>query len=146
MSVQSNKNLIHRLVDALNSGDLDAVDGIFAPGYVQHDPSGLLHEVGIEEYKKTFSAIRGAFPDVEWTIKELLEDGDRVIGRFTFQGTHEGLFFNIRPTGRKITYPIMAVYRIEEGRIAEDWHIFHALGLWQSLIPEIKELIDDARG
>ena len=75
-----------------------------------------------------------------------MEDGDKVIGRFTFRGTHEGPFFNLPPTGQKVTYPIIAVYRIAEGRIAEDWHIFHALGLWQSLIPEIKELIDEARG
>ena len=146
MSVRSNKILIHRLAEALNAGNLDAVDEIFAPEYVRHDPSGLLHEVGIEEYKQAFSSILSAFPDARWTVEEILEDGDRLIGRYTFRGTHEGPFFKIRPTGKKVTYPIIGIYRIENNRIAEDWHIFHALGLWQTLIPEIKDLIDEAQG
>jgi predicted ester cyclase len=146
MSVKNNKILLQRLTEALNSRDLDAVDEIFTPDYVRHDPSGLLHEAGIEEYKRAFSAILAAFPDAKWAVEEILENGDRIIGRFSFQGTHDGPFFNIGPTGKKVTYPIIGIYRIEEGRIAEDWHIFHALGLWQTLIPEIKNLIDEARG
>ena len=41
--------------------------------------------------------------------------------------------------------PIIGIYRIANGRIAEDWHIFHSLGLWQQLIPEIGELLAEAR-
>jgi predicted ester cyclase len=79
-------------------------------------------------------------------LKDLLADGDKVIGRWTFNGTHKGRFFNIPPSGKKVTYPIIAIYRIADGKIAEDWHIFHSLGLWQQLIPEIKELLKKARG
>jgi predicted ester cyclase len=48
----------------------------------------------------------------------LLADGDRVIGRWTFHGTQAGPFFNIAPTGREVTYPILAIYRIENQMIA----------------------------
>jgi steroid delta-isomerase-like uncharacterized protein len=145
MSSQGNKNLLRQLGQALNDGDLDAVEGIFAPDYVRHDPTGLLHEVGVREYKQAFSAFRRAFPDAHWTLEEALEDGDRVVGRWTFHGTHDGPFFNLAPTGRKVTYPIIGIYRVENGRIAEDWHVYHALGLWQTLIPEVAELIADAQ-
>jgi predicted ester cyclase len=145
MSSPGNKDLLRRLARALNEGDLDAVDGIFTADYVRHDPRGLLHEVGVEEYKQAFRAVRRAFPDAHWTIEEVLEDGDRLIGRSTFHGTNTGPFCTLVPTGRKVTYPIIAIYRVENGRIAEDWHIFHALGLWQALIPEIAELIANAR-
>ena len=50
----------------------------------------------------------------------------------------------IAPTGKEVTYSILAIYRIENGRIAEDWHIFYSIALWQTLIPEIKTLIEEA--
>jgi predicted ester cyclase len=56
---------------------------------------------------------------------------EKVIERWTFQGTQTGPFFNIPPSGSKVTYPIITIYRIEDGRIAEDWHVFHAL-VWYS--------------
>ncbi len=145
MSPDGKKAIIRRLVELLNEGKLDALDQIFAPDYVRHDPSDLLHEVGVAEYKAAFAAIRRAFPDAHWTIEDLLEDGDKVVARASFRGTHHGPFFNIAPSGEVVTYPIMGIYRIEKGRIAEDWHIFHALGMWQKLIPEIAGLIAGAQ-
>jgi len=61
-------------------------------------------------------------------------------------GTNKGRFYNIPPSGKKKTYPIIAIYCIADGKIAEDWHIFHSLGLWKQLIPEIDELLKKARG
>jgi steroid delta-isomerase-like uncharacterized protein len=145
MSGQSNKEVLIRLADALNTRNLDSVDDVFAPDYVRHDPSDLLREAGVKEYKQAFGTILTAFPDAHWTTEELLEDGDRIIGRWTFTGTQTGPFFNLPPSGKKVTYPIIAIYRIENGRIAEDWHVFHALGLWQTLIPEIGDLLDKVR-
>lgn len=144
MSSDGNKALVRRLAKAINSGNLEAVDEILAPDYVRHDPTALLREAGVEEYKKAFRTVRKAFPDAEWTIEELLEDGDRVVGRWTFRGTHTGAFGNVPPSGRDVSYPIIGIYRIEDGRIAEDWHIYHALGLWEALIPEIGNLIEKA--
>jgi steroid delta-isomerase-like uncharacterized protein len=130
----------------LNTGNLDAVDEILAPNYVRHDPNPLLEEAGPEKYKQAFTRLRHAFPDAHWTLEDVLVDGDKVTGRWTFHGTHEGPFFEIPPSGKRVTYPIIGIYRIEDGKIAEDWHIFHALGLWQQLIPEIGDLIKNAQG
>jgi steroid delta-isomerase-like uncharacterized protein len=145
MSAEENKAVIRRLGEVLNAGNLDAVDDILAPDYVRHDPSPLLKEAGPEEYKEAFARLRRAFPDARWTLEDMLADGDKVIGRWRFRGTHEGPFFNIPPSGKQVTHPIIAIYRIADGRIAEDWHIFHALGLWQRLIPGISDLLAEAR-
>jgi predicted ester cyclase len=102
---------------------------VLAPAYVRHDPNPLLKDIGREEYKQAFRRLRSAFPDATWTIEELLCDDDRVIGRWTFQGTHNGPCFKIPPTGREVTYPILAIYRIENDMVAEDWHIFHSIAL-----------------
>lgn len=144
MNSEENKAVVRRLAQTINSGDLQELDNVLAPDYVRHDPNPLLENVGREEYKAAFSRLRAAFPDAQWTTEELLSDGDRVIGRWTFRGTHDGPFFNIPPSGKEVTYPILAIYRIEDGMIAEDWHIFHSIGLWQTLIPEIAELIKQA--
>lgn len=144
MNSEENKAVVRRLAQAVNSGELQELDNVLAPDYVRHDPNPLLENVGREEYKEAFSRLRAAFPDAQWTIEELLSDGDRVIGRWTFRGTQDGPFFNLPPSGREVTYPILAIYRIEDGMIAEDWHIFHSIGLWQTLIPEIAELIQQA--
>jgi steroid delta-isomerase-like uncharacterized protein len=142
MHAVENKEVVRRLAKAINSGDFDASDDILAADYIRHDPNPLMKDVGCEEYKAAFRKLRRAFPDGKWTQEELLGDGDRVIGRWFFKGTHTGPFFNISPSGKVVSYPILAIYRIENGKIAEDWHIFHSIGLWQTLIPEISELIE----
>lgn len=144
MNSEENKEVVRRLGRAVNSGNLEDIDNVLAPEYVRHDPNPLLEDVGREEYKAAFSKLRTAFPNAKWTLEELLSDGDRVIARWTFRGTQDGPFFNIPPSGKEVTYPILAIYRIEEGMIAEDWHVFHSIGLWQTLIPEIAELIEEA--
>ncbi len=144
MQPDDNKAVIHRLARAINSGDFDDLDNVRAPNYVRHDPNPLMKDIGREEYKQAFRKLRNAFPDAQWTLDDLLSDGKNVIGRWTFRGTQQGAFFNIPPSGKVVTYPILAIYRIEDGLIAEDWHIFHAIGLWQTLIPEIEELIKSA--
>ena len=63
--------------------------------------------------------------------------GQEAVARWTFRGTHDGYFLKLPPSGKVVTYPILAIYRIQDGMIAEDWHIFHALALWQTLIPDI---------
>lgn len=144
MSTKENKAVVLRLAQVLNAGDLDQLDEILAPDYIRHDPNPLLKDVDREEYKEAFTKLREAFPDAKWTAEEILADGDKVILRGSFHGTHKGQFFNIPPSGKEVTYPILAIYRIENGMIVEDWHIFHSIGLWEQLIPEVRALIEQA--
>lgn len=144
MSTEKYKEIVLRLAQVLNAGHLDRLNNILAPNYVRHDPNPLMKDAGREEYREAFTRLLEAFPDAKWTPEEILADGDRVIGRWIFRGTHTGPFFNIPPSGKEVTYPILAIYRIEDGMIAEDWHIFHSIGLWEQLIPKIKSLIEQA--
>ena len=144
MTAYDNKSVILRLALAINAGNFDALDSILASDYVRHDPNPLMADAGREKYKAAFRALRSAFSDAHWTIEDLLTDGDKVVARWNFSGTHDGNFFNLVPTGKVVSYPILAIYRIADGMIAEDWHIFHALALWQTLIPEIGRLISEA--
>jgi steroid delta-isomerase-like uncharacterized protein len=144
MTANDNKSVILRLAQAINAGDFDALDSILALDYIRHDPNPLMADAGRDKYKAAFRALRAGFPDAQWTIEDLLTDGDKVVARWIFRGTHDGKFFNLMPTGKVVSYPILAIYRVEDGMIAEDWHIFHSLALWQTLIPEISRLVSEA--
>lgn len=129
MSTEDNKAIVRRLADAVNLGTLDAVDEVFATDYVRQNPSELLREAGVQEYKQASGGILRAFPDAHWIIEELLEHRDKVIGHWTFRGTNTGSFFNLPATGKGVRYPVIPIYRIENGRIAEDWYVSHTFGL-----------------
>jgi predicted ester cyclase len=78
-------------------------------------------------------ASRTAFPDQRVAVDDLLAESDRVAVRFTLRGTHLGELLDLAPTGRRVTVPGVAIYRIAGGRIAEGWVGFDALGLLEQL-------------
>jgi predicted ester cyclase len=103
MSVEENKALTRRLVEEVwNKGNLAVADELLAAGYVFHHPAGqVLH--GPEEYKQLANAARSAFPDIHFTIDDIVVEGDKVVYRWTLFGTHKGEFSGIPPTDKKVT-------------------------------------------
>ena len=71
----------------------------------------------------------------EWseTIDEMIAEGDKVMVRWTFHGTHQGEYLGIAPTGKPVTFCGIYIFRIAEGRIAEVWNLWDRLGEWQQL-------------
>lgn len=102
---EKNKEVVRRLARAINSGNLDDLDRVLAPNYIRHDPNPLLKDADREEYKRAFTRLRNAFPDASWTILELLNDGDRVIGRWTFRGTQKARSLRFRRAARRSRIP-----------------------------------------
>jgi len=76
---------------------------------------------------------RAAFPDVQFTIEDLLGDGDKVVVRNTFHGTHTGPFMGIAPTGRHISQEQMHIVRVDAGLIVEHWAVRDDLSLMRQL-------------
>jgi steroid delta-isomerase-like uncharacterized protein len=135
---EANKALVRQMEEALfNRRNLAAVDEFLAPGYVlrtaaEGAPSDR------EAVREAIAAYLQGFPDLHISIDELIADGDRVVGCFTFTGTHGGDLFGIPPTGRRISVRQIAIYRIADGQVAEEWEVSDQLGLMQQLgaIPE----------
>jgi predicted ester cyclase len=91
MSAEENKAVVRREVEELYNytGNLDAVEEIFSPDYVSHEPtSGEVR--GIEGARQFATTFREAFPDLENTIEDMVAEGDTVVMRFRGSGTHEG--------------------------------------------------------
>ena len=139
MSALDNKAVIRRLVEALNTGPHgtwpEAFDAVFATTFVLHDPSappGLPPgPQGVKEY--LYDPWFAGFPDSQITIEDLIAEGDKVVARATFRGTHRGAFMDIAPTGKHVTFTAVLISRVEEGKIAETWVYADTLGLFQQL-------------
>lgn len=134
MAPDDNRRLVERLFhEVWNGGELDLLDELLAPDYVNHTPSGPPPPPGPEGVKPIVAAIRGAFPDLEYTLEELVADDDTVAVRSTMRGTHEGDFFGIPPTGRRIEVAQMNFERVRDGRIAEHWRLTDDAALMRQL-------------
>ena len=80
-----------------------------------------------------FRAFRVAFPDAQFTIDDMIGEGDRVVLRLTMRGTHRGVFNGIPPTGRRVLVTGVSIERVVGGRIMEGWVTNDALGMLQQL-------------
>lgn len=129
-----NKAIFRRYFEGvLNTGNLTAVDELIASDYVSHYPTGYDFGGGPEDVKQIVTMVRTGFPDVRFTVKDLIAEGDKVVGRWTFRGTHTGNFMGIPPTGKQASVMGIAIYRIANGKIAEAWVAWDQMGLMQQL-------------
>jgi predicted ester cyclase len=127
MSVEENKALVRREQAELwnHTGNLDAAAELFAPDRV-------------EDAKQEAANVRGGFPDLESTIEDLIGERDKVVVHWRAQATHRGEYMGIPPTGNRVNFRGISIYRIEGGKIAESWSVSELLGMLQQLgaIPE----------
>ena len=118
--------------EVLNNKDLTAADELVAQDVVELDPFPG-QERGREGLKELLGMLFAAFPDWHWTIEELISEGDKVVNRFTWRGTHRGGFMGIAATGRRVEVKGMVIDRIVGGRIAETRILMDNLSLMEQL-------------
>jgi len=135
MSAKEIKTLERRWLEKWNKGKeatMTAIDELFATDYVEHGGTGEdIH--GIKDYKKSISDIFSAFPDIHFTINDMVVEGDKVAVRFTFSGTHKGEFMGVSPTNKKVTMWGIYIDRVAGGKFVESWVRYDTLGLMQQL-------------
>ena len=102
--------------ELFNDGKLDLVDELLHPDYVNHSPSPGLPP-GREGVRVVVTALRAAFPDLTYTIEELVVGPDAVAVRATMRGTHRGDFFGMPATGRSFEVGQMTIERFRDGKI-----------------------------
>ena len=133
MSTEENKALALRWLDEVwNKGELSLIDELIAPDYVLHDPSrpGVTGRAGIKE---SIIMFRGAFPDLSFTVEDQVAETDKIVTRYSVQGTHLGSLMGIPATGKQGTITGIDIYRINDGQIAEAWSNWDTLGLLQRM-------------
>ena len=134
MSVEQNKAAIRRFYDEVwNKGNLEFADEFFADDYVRHDLRSGTAPPGPEGQKMVASLFRTAFPDVRLVIDFMVAEGDMVVARWTIDGTHQGVWAGVAPTGKRVSFTGVNIYRFADGKVAEIWNYRDDLGLMQQL-------------
>ena len=135
MSKEGNKALLSRFVEELwNRKNMDIVDELVAPGYVDHTPDtspGLPQ--GPERFKLLASMFQNAFPDIQVTIEEQIAERGSVVSRLTWRGTHTGQLMGILPSGKQVVITGNYSSHIASGQIVEGWTEFDTLGMLQQV-------------
>ena len=133
MSRESNRLLAQRVWEEVwHQGQLSRIDDLFTTDFVRHDPGGRELQ-GTEQNRQFIGSLRAAFPDVHYTVEDQIAEGDKVVVRYRFRGTHLGAFQGMLPTGKQVTYTGILIYRIGDGKIAEQWTEFDLLGFLRQL-------------
>ena len=132
MSTETNKALVRRVYEeGFNQRNWAVFDELGAPDFVVHSASRTMQ--GREAYIQYLSMEVIAFPDARFTIEDLIADGDTVVTRHTFRGTHQGSLLGIPPTGKSVTVTGIAITHIANGKAVELWINDDELGLLQQL-------------
>ncbi len=132
---EENKAVVRRLYEeVINTGDLAWAEELLAPDFVEHEevpvPAGLQ---GTDAFKRFFSMMRTAFPDLHMDVHETIAEGDKVVARLSVRGTHRGEFVGVPPTDNRIEVLAIDVFRLEGGKIAEHWGQTDNLGTLRQL-------------
>jgi steroid delta-isomerase-like uncharacterized protein len=129
---EDNKMLVRQVIEEIyNQGNLAAIDEFVAADFVIHAPPEDIH--GPAGARQFVAGLREAFPDFHITIQDQIADGDRVVTRWTAEGTHLGEFQGIPPTGRHGKMTGIDIDRLVDGKVVECWVNEDDLGLLQQL-------------
>ena len=130
---EANKALIRRLVEKVqNQHNVDALDEFLAPSFVNYDPLPGLPGT-LEGAKQLHTMLFAAFPDLQMTIHDQAAEGDKVWTRKTASGTHRGELFGIPATGKHVSWKIIDIMTIRNGKVTEHWVVADVMSLMQQL-------------
>jgi steroid delta-isomerase-like uncharacterized protein len=125
------EQLAHTFAEALNTKNLELFDTLIAEDYVNHNP---FVENGRQAVKSFFTGFLAAFPDLKVTTHEAISSADRVIGRFTYQGTHSGASFMGAPaSGQPIEMRSIDIWRTRNDQFVEHWDELNIMEFFQQL-------------
>jgi steroid delta-isomerase-like uncharacterized protein len=134
MSTEENKAVVQRAFDSMTEGRehfLAEHDAIYDPNLVGHFPG--MPPVGIDMHRQFGLMTFDAFPDLKRPVEDLVAEGDKVVARWTSAGTHQGAFMGIPASGKTVTTSGITVFRLENGKIVEEWSESDMVGMLQQV-------------
>jgi predicted ester cyclase len=133
LGAMDNKHVVAKFVNEFQSGhDWSVFEEIIDPDVVDHNAMPGTPP-GREGVRTLFDGFLAAFPDFRARIHDQVSEGDKVVTRKTFHATHEGEFMGIPPTGAELTFDVIDIVRVRDGRIVEHWNVVDQLALLRQL-------------
>ncbi|HET7270553.1 MAG TPA: ester cyclase, partial [Rubrobacter sp.] len=119
-TLEKNKLVARRFLEAQAKGDMETLDELMAPDFADRS---LLpgQKPGREDYKQSLADMLAVFVNTGFVVEAQIAEGDHVVSRYTGSSVHRGKFLGVDPTGRESSYSGIAIHRISEGRIVEEW-------------------------
>ena len=133
MSTETNKASVRRFYDEVfNKKNKTVIEEFVAPNQVDHAaPPGT--PGGLAGAKQTITMYLTAFPDLHFTVEDIIAEGDKVVARLTVHGTQQGAFMGFPPTGKQAVSTAIDINRIVGGKSVEHWLEMDTLGLLRQL-------------
>jgi steroid delta-isomerase-like uncharacterized protein len=134
---EENKAIFRRYIEEVfNQGNLELADEVF-DRYISHQPDGSTLVRGPEDVKRFNREFRSAFPDLRISIDDQIADGDKVVTRVTFRGTHQREFRGMAPTGKEVEIKGITIFRFsDEGKVVESWDSYDQLRVMRQSIEQ----------
>jgi steroid delta-isomerase-like uncharacterized protein len=130
---EANKQVIREfLEDVINQGRFDRANDLVKEDFVELEPLPGQRQ-GREGLVAVLAQFRAAFPDIHWDIFEMVAEGDKVVTRFTWAGTHRDTFLGIPGTGKHVEVKGVVIDRLESGKMADSRILMDTLSLLQQL-------------
>ena len=133
MSTEPMGAVMKRFVEFINTADEHLAREVIAPDAAFDAPTHGEPLRGPDGYLELLALLRNGFPDIQWTLEDMVAERDKVAARFIMRGTHQGTFFGVPPTGKKITVQAMNIYRLSNGKFVEEHGQPDMLGLLQQI-------------
>lgn len=132
MSIEENKAVAKRAVEALNAGDFSTLESLVAADGVDHAVPPNMPPTR-DSAIQFLTMFRSAFPDLKYTVEDVIAEGDLVVQRSTATGTMKGDFLGMPATGKSATWGETHIIRVQNGKIVEHWASVDQLGMLQQL-------------
>jgi predicted ester cyclase len=120
---------VHQVIEYWNQRELKAFFNLLADEYVEHLPTG---DVTLEHLRKYAYTFFSAFPDIKFTVMEIIAEGDKVAALVNWKATHQGEYMGILATGKNIDITVAYLIKIKNGEWVEFWNVTD-VGLIQQL-------------
>jgi steroid delta-isomerase-like uncharacterized protein len=136
MATEANKAKLRRIYqECFNQGNLATADELVAPDSRDASPNipPGVPTTGPDGLKSIVSQLRSAFPDLQVTIDEMVAEGDTVVARTTYTGTHRGTFQGIQPTGQHVSFGSVDIVQLRNGQFVSHYGLQDGLGLLQQV-------------
>jgi steroid delta-isomerase-like uncharacterized protein len=134
MSLEKNKTAALRIpLEVFNKGNVNVADEVMAADYIEHAPVPPGLPPGVAGFKLFIPAFRAAFPDFQFTVDDVIAEGDKVVVRLTAQGTQKGEFAGLPASGKQATWSEIHICDMANGKLVEHWVVQDRLGMMQQL-------------
>jgi ketosteroid isomerase-like protein len=148
MSEEQSKTVVLRFYNELwNERNLNVADEIFAVDCLTHQLQSGAETLAVvrnpETVKHHVAEWLSGFPDLRFTVEQILVEGERVMTQSVMHGSHTGVWLGVAPTNKEVSIRLSVIHRIVDGKIVEDWVLVEALGFFQQLglVPSTAEIL-----